>query len=171
VPHAERTAAYDELLSRYRAPLRRLAHAYTRADHEREDLFQEIALALWTALPLYRGDASERTFVYRVAHNTAIRFATKRAWRARHEQQVEVVREPASEANPEGGLIDQQRRDRLWAAVRELPLPDRQVMILHLEGLAAADIASISGFSAGNVATRLSRTRHRLAKAVRGEPR
>ena len=109
---AERTAAYDELLNRYRAPLRRLAHAYSRDDYEREDLLQEIALALWTALPLFRGEASERTFVYRVAHDTAVRFTTKRTWRSRHEHQVDVVHEPASSANPEGGLIDQQRRER-----------------------------------------------------------
>ena len=36
---------------------------------EQEDLRQEIALGLWTALPRFRSDASERTWLHRVANN------------------------------------------------------------------------------------------------------
>ena len=68
---------YEDLLRWYLPALRRLARAYTHEIREQEDLLQEISLALWTALPRFRGDASERTWVYRVAHNTAIRFVTK----------------------------------------------------------------------------------------------
>jgi DNA-directed RNA polymerase specialized sigma24 family protein len=57
-------ATYQKLLRQYAAPLQRLAHAYARSPTEQEDLFQEIALALWTALPGFRGDASERTWLY-----------------------------------------------------------------------------------------------------------
>jgi DNA-directed RNA polymerase specialized sigma24 family protein len=44
---AEHHATYEDLLRRYLAPLQRLAHAYARSPTERQDLFQEIALALW----------------------------------------------------------------------------------------------------------------------------
>jgi DNA-directed RNA polymerase specialized sigma24 family protein len=42
----------------------------------RDDLVQEIALAIWKAIPRFRGDSSERTWVYRIAHNVAITSAT-----------------------------------------------------------------------------------------------
>lgn len=170
--HAERHAAYEALLRRNLAPLRRLAYAYIREASEREDLFQEIALALWTALPLFRGDSSERTWLYRVAHNTAIRFTTKLTRRARHEQPGDHVQEPVSGANPERGAIDGQQRERLWAAVQELPLQDRQLVVLHLEGLSAEEIESVTGLGAGNVATRLTRARQKLTASIRrGEQR
>jgi RNA polymerase sigma-70 factor (ECF subfamily) len=153
------------------APLRRLAHAYTRERGDQDDLFQEIALALWTALPQFRGDASERTWLYRVAHNTAIRFMTRQRRRSRVEQPGGLQHEPVSASDPERSAIDEQQRERLWTAVRALPLPDRQLVMLHLEGLSAAEIEAVSGLGAGNVATRLTRARQRLAAAIRGEER
>lgn len=59
--------------------------------------------------------------------------------------------------------------ERLWNAIRQLPLADRQIVCLHLEGLSAADIEEITGVSAGNVATRLTRIRQRLVIRLRAE--
>ena len=76
-----------------------------------------------------------------------------------------------SAGDPERSAIDGQQRERLWEAVQALPLPDRQLVVLHLEGLSAAEIEAVSGLSAGNVATRLTRARQRLAASIRGEER
>jgi DNA-directed RNA polymerase specialized sigma24 family protein len=59
---ADHRAAHESLLRRYVAPLRRLAWSYVRDPAGRDDLFQEIATALSTALPRFRGDSSERTW-------------------------------------------------------------------------------------------------------------
>ena len=124
-------------------------------------------MALWTALPRFRGESSERTWVYRVAHNTAISFSSRQRRRGRREQPVEPAHEPALPARQEGDAIDEQRRALLWAAVQALPVADRQVIVLHLEGLSAQDIESVTGLSAGAVATRLTRIRQKLAARVR----
>jgi len=100
------------------APLRRLVHAYTRESGVQDDLFQEIALALWTALPQFRGDASERTWLYRVAHNTAIRFMTRQTRRSRVEQPGDLPHEPVSAADPERSAIDGQQVDNVLVATR-----------------------------------------------------
>jgi len=167
---ADHRAAYEGLLRRYVAPLRRLAWSYVPDPPGRDDLFQEIAMALWTALPAFRGDSSERTWVYRVAHNTAISFAATRRRRDGREQPGELEREPITAAHQEGEAIEKQRRERLWAAVQELPVVERQIIVLHLEGLSAAEIEAITGVSAGAVATRLTRTRQKLAARLRVDP-
>lgn len=167
VDDAQHQARYQDLLGRHMAALRRLAWSYAR--DEFEDLFQEIATALWTALPGFRGDSSERTWVYRVAHNTAISFAVQRKRRAGREATGESAPEPASDANPERDAIGQQQRARLWAAVQTLPIRDRQIVVLYLEGLTAGDIEVVTGLGAGAVATRLTRIRQRLAATIRGD--
>lgn len=77
--------------------------------------------------------------------------------------------EPASGSNPEVEAIDSEQLRRLWNTIRDLPLPDRQIIVLYLEGMTAADIEGVTGFSAGSIATRLTRIRHRLAIHLRGE--
>jgi DNA-directed RNA polymerase specialized sigma24 family protein len=70
---------------------------------------------------------------------------------------------------PEAIVIEEQQRVRLWAFLDELPLPDRQILTLHLEGLSAAEIEVVTGITAGSIATRLTRMRKRLLLRVRKE--
>jgi RNA polymerase sigma-70 factor (ECF subfamily) len=155
---------FADVLRRYNSALRRLAWSYARTAADSEDLFQEIALALWKAVPNFRGDSSERTYIYRIAHNTAISFVTSRHRTAKREQIAdEHSAEPASTANPERDAIQKERRQKLWSAVQQLPVIDRQIIVLYLEGLPAAEIEEVTGFSSGKVAMRLSRIRRRLA--------
>jgi len=154
--HVEYRAAYEDLLRRYLLALRRLAGAYVWDAATREDLVQEIALALWKALPRFRGDSSERTWLYRVAHNTAISFVTRQNRRTKREQGGDELDTRATAGNPESDAIEEQQRLLLRSAVNELPLTDRQIVILYLEGLTAAEIEAVTGLSAGNVATRLT---------------
>ncbi len=159
--------AYEDLLARYLPALRRLAWSYTRhGQAEAEDLMQEIAMALWTALPRFRGESNERTWLYRVAHNTAISFVTMRVRRANHEAPPAHTESPSDSASPEGEAIESQRRARLQTAVAALKMPDRQIVLLYLEGLSAREIEDVTGLSAGNVATRLTRTRQKLKEAI-----
>ena len=62
---------FERVAHAYRGALQRLAAAYERDPHEQEDLVQDILFALWRALPSFRGECSERTFVYRVRATNA----------------------------------------------------------------------------------------------------
>ena len=57
----------QKLLAANGPALLRLAASYTRNQSDRDDLFQEISLAIWKALPSFRGNSSERTFMFRIA--------------------------------------------------------------------------------------------------------
>ena len=63
---------YDRILQEHGPALRRVAATYEADPARREDLFQEICLALWQALPRFREEASERTFAFRIAHNRGL---------------------------------------------------------------------------------------------------
>ena len=161
---------YERLLREHGPALRRAAAAYEFDPARREDLFQDICLAVWQALPRFRGEASERTFVFRIAHNRGL---THRARHARQPQAVAADLDAAEEvadpgASPETALGDAERRARLRAAVRRLPLAAQQVLTMSLEGLTPREIADVLGISENNVAVRPSRARRLLREALTG---
>jgi RNA polymerase sigma factor (sigma-70 family) len=151
---------FDRLLRANGSALTRLAASYTNTSADRDDLLQEIAMAIWQAWPRFRGECSERTFLFRIAHNRAI------AHLARARSQVQVlpeqidVHDPAP--GPESDLAREQTSDRLARAVHRLPVAYRQVVMLTLEGLAYCEIADVLGISESNVGVRLTRARRIL---------
>src|SRR3954447_9704442 len=62
---------FRQASAEYGAALDRLVRAYELDSDKRRDLFQEIQLALWRSFKSYQARCSLRTWVYRVAHNTA----------------------------------------------------------------------------------------------------
>jgi RNA polymerase sigma-70 factor (ECF subfamily) len=149
------------LMDEYQGALARLASAYLSDSADRDDLVQEIATAIWQAIPRFRGESSERTWLYRIAHNTAITRAARVRRRARSEAVLDHDH-VADAAGVDEHLIRQQRRQILFARIRELPAADRQTMALHLEGLSHGEIGEVTGATPGAIATRLSRIRERL---------
>jgi len=55
----------DELFARHGAAVRRLASLFERSQPDRDDLVQDIWLAVWRAWPRFRAECAERTFVLR----------------------------------------------------------------------------------------------------------
>lgn len=156
-----REARFARILEAFGPSLDRLAAAYEAEPAERDDLLQEISFALWQALPGFRGECSERTFVYRIAHNRGLTHRARRRIRVTEPlDSVEAVADSAPD--PEQTLARTLNRERLMAAVRRLPEGARQVVVLSLSGLAAAEIGEVLGISENNAAVRLSRARRAL---------
>lgn len=153
------------LLREHDAALRRLASSYERDPSRQQDLVQEIWLAVWQALPRFRGDCSERTFVFRIAHNRAVTHVDHH-----HRRRTDALDGDAPVAapgpDPEHSLSAQQRHERLRTAVRTLPIALRQIVVLTLEGLSHAEVAEIAGITENNVAVRLNRARAELARRL-----
>ena len=145
--------------------MKRLTAGYERDSGLRQDLEQEIHLAIWQALPSFAGQCAERTFVLRVAHNQAITHVRRQILR-RAQPLDEGAPLADAAANPEQVLNECERRAALAAAVRQLPLGLRQVILLLLEGCSHKDVADVLGISEGNVAVRASRARCLLAERL-----
>ena len=148
------------LLVENRAALSRFAASYARSIGDRDDLLQEIAMALWRALPSFRDECSERTFVFRIAHNRCMTHLSRRRVNVSLDEAEIDVEDPT--ANAEAALSEEQERQRLLAAVRDLPAIHREVLVLALEGMGYREIADVVGISESNVGVRLKRARDRL---------
>ena len=99
------------LLNANLGALGRLASSYAGSTGERDDLLQEIALALWQALPRFRGESSERTFLFRIAHNHCINHIVRRR-PTESLQQLEL--DPEDDARPWSSCSAQRRNPPGW---------------------------------------------------------
>jgi RNA polymerase sigma-70 factor (ECF subfamily) len=156
---------YAEVARTFGAALERLAGAYERDTDARRDLLQDIHVALWRSLARYDGRCSLRTWVYRVAHNTAI----SRVVRPRANTPALVAVDDdldslAEVAGHEEGIDRRRALDRLYALIQRLRPLDRQVMLLYLEEEDAASIAEITGLSVANVSTKVHRIKQILVR-------
>jgi RNA polymerase sigma factor (sigma-70 family) len=164
-------AQFDRILSEYGAAIARLACGYEAVASVREELVQEIAVAIWQALAHFRGECSEKTFVYRIAHNRAL----SHVWRRRPAHQpLEEIEESDQPVDPrphpeEQAARSDQRMQLMWA-IQSLPVTQRQLIVLMLDGLSHAEMAEVLGISENNVAVRLNRARNTLKEAL-GETR
>ena len=170
VPVADSDGTFRRIVHEYEAPLRRLTLSYASGQADREDIYQEILIAIWTALPRFRGDSSERTWVYRIAHNIAISASVRRNRRKRDlsSYSLRLDMQTASSFDPEAASLEAERRRLLAEAVRRISGLDKQIVLLYLEDLSNREIADVVGLSEGAVATRLSRARGGVPRLVEG---
>jgi RNA polymerase sigma-70 factor (ECF subfamily) len=158
----------EALLAEHGEALWRLAGGYAANRADREDLYQDIVLAVWQALPRFRGESSERTFVFRVAHNRGLTHRQRRR-RIGWEPLDDDSSLPATTPTPLARAVEADARRRLHGALRVLPAGHRQVVMLSLEDLSQREIGEVLGISEGNVAVRLHRARKRLAALLEKE--
>ena len=155
---------FDRLFTEQGPAMRRLAAGYSRTPADADDLFQDVWLAIWRALPRFRGDCSDRTFVFRIAHNRGITHRTRTRWR--REETIDERDVPDPSPDPAAIADTKAQRERLVSAIRTLPVAFRDVVTLSLEGLSNQEIAEVLGMSYGNVGVRLTRARRALKQCL-----
>ncbi|MEW9797806.1 RNA polymerase sigma factor [Alteromonas sp. CYL-A6] len=154
------TQDFDAVFSEYSGLLSRVASAYEANDALRQELLQDIAVAVWQGLARFNGNASLKTYILKIAHNRGVSHV---ATQVRH-QQVTVndaltADAPDLSASPEQASVHSQALDALLMAVRDLPLPQRQVLTLSLEGLSYDEIATVCGINKNHVGVLLNRAK------------
>ena len=161
---SKQDALYAEAADNYGPALERLARAYEADADKRRDLLQEIHVAVWRSFARFDERCSIRTWVYRVAHNTA----TSQITRKRAAQPTFVGLDEVSLAahgdDQERVLDQQQALHRLMTLIHQLKPLDRQIVTLYLEDLDAVAISDVTGVSPGNVATKMHRIKKLLAE-------
>jgi RNA polymerase sigma-70 factor, ECF subfamily len=155
------------LFEQFRDPLLRYALSFGICMHDAEEVIQEVFLSLFQHLQSGRSRKNLRGWIFRVAHNLALkqRYANQRS-RDKTESGETVAQlqfDPAP--NPEEHLSSAQRQGRLLAVVRAMRETDQNCLRLRAEGLRYREIASIVGISLGAVSMSLTRSIARLIRA------
>jgi RNA polymerase sigma-70 factor (ECF subfamily) len=155
---------YREAAATHAVALERLARAYEADADKRRDLVKEIHIALWRSFAGFNGTCSMRTWVYRVAHNTATSHVLRERRRSHRMVSLEEIENMADQDNREPGAHRQEALERLQVLIRRLKPIDRQVVLSYLEGMDASSIGEITGLSPGNVATKIHRIKNILSR-------
>jgi RNA polymerase sigma-70 factor (ECF subfamily) len=152
------------LFGQLRDPLLRYTMSLGLGVSDGEDLVQDVFLSLFRHLCLQRPRSNLRGWVFRVAHNQAL----KRRGRALRFQPLaaEVVETHAApDVNPEQQLALEQRQKTLLAVVDALPELDRNCLRLRAEGLRYREISRVLGISLGAVSNSIVRSLAKLNRA------
>jgi RNA polymerase sigma-70 factor (ECF subfamily) len=154
----------DQIVAEFGPALARVAAAYERDRALREELVQEMLLAVVEALPRLKDPAKLKPFVFRIAHNRAVSHVAKRVREPKGGEDADAL--PSGAPSQEQALIAAERSAALLDAVRALPLPYRQVITLLLEELSYEEIAEALGLSLTNVGVRINRAKQQLKECL-----
>jgi len=160
----ERTEQFENTILKYRHSLARIVATYEAQSALQQELHQEILLAIWKALPGFRGDSGLHTFIYRVAHNQAMNHISRYKKIPPHEPIEQTVLIAAD--CPEITAINSQQMSEMFKAMHQLPVLHRQILTLALEGLSYQEISQVTGLSDNNVGVRLNRAKKALREIL-----
>jgi RNA polymerase sigma-70 factor, ECF subfamily len=169
--------AFAWLIATYHQPVYSLIARTIPCGSDAADITQEVFVKIYRGISGFHGDASLRTWIYRIALNEGL---NQRRWWSRHRRQevtIEAETGDSSEGQPlciKDTLIDShespyemaeqsEMRDRVEAGLREIPEAFRAVVVLRdIEGFAYEEIAEILNLNLGTVKSRLMRGRAHL---------
>jgi RNA polymerase sigma-70 factor (ECF subfamily) len=155
--------AFTEIVRRHDAPLRRLVRRLLSGDDGVDDVMQETYLRAFRALPRFRGDASLATWLHRIAHNASVDHLRRR--RGADVRRAEDGPEPVW-SGPDPGDVAA-ARTVVAEALGRLTAGHRAVSLLvDCDGLDYAEAAAVLHLAPGTVASRLSRARFQLRRAI-----
>ena len=171
--------AFAVLIAQYHQPLYSLIARSLNDPADAADITQEVFIKVFRNIRGFHGEASLRTWLYRIALHEA---SNQRRWWSRHKKQ-EITIDSSFESDPDAEnshlslaatLADHsdspfdhaaqaEVRERVEAALRQIPESFRTVVILReIEGFSYDEIAEVVNVNLGTVKSRLTRGRSAL---------
>ena len=149
---------FELLVRQHKRTIYTVCYMFSHGKAEIDDLFQEILIRLWNGFDSYEGRSDARTWIYRVALNTAINQDKK------ERRRIETV--PLTvDINPyEASDPSTQQIRELYDRISRLDLIDRSLVLLWLEGVSYEEIGAIIGITPNHVGVRLLRIKDKLVK-------
>lgn len=178
VAHARagREKAYRELIGRYERPVFSIIYRLVRDRELAEDLAQDTFIKVLNAIDRYDPKHKFSSWIFRIAHNTAIDRLRKRevdtlsldgSPHAQTQEAIEATRivAVATEESPEEFTANREIGEAIEAAIARLRPEYRTAIVLwHVEGRPYDEIAQIMEIPLGTVKTYIHRARNELRK-------
>jgi RNA polymerase sigma-70 factor (ECF subfamily) len=173
--------AYERLVGEHTGDVYALLFRLTSDPEEARDLTQETFLRAFQSIDRFRGDASLKTWIYRIAINQARN--RWRWWRRRRrdatvsldatdehrDQPLAATLRNDNSPSPEQQTLARERESQLREALCGLRQSYREAVILRdVEGFSYEEIAQTLQISIGTVKSRISRGRLELRKQLEG---
>jgi len=163
-------AIFTQWMTEHEKLLRHIITGFEAKPAIQDELFQEIALNIWRALPKFRHDSAVKTFVARIAHNILATHVAKAVRTIKVDQDLSAVPQEAEQdlkqPTPFQSLDQKQRQQRLAQAIRQLKLDQQQVITLALEGMSYQEIAEVLAITTNLVGVRLQRAKAALTQLL-----
>ncbi len=159
------TSAFDELVRRHHGPLYCYLYRTCRNGADAEEMTQESFVKAWEGLRGFRGAASFRTWLFRIATNLCINRLSRR-------KPVDPLSDdvPAARRDePAETYRQRQLKECVGAALESLPADQRSALVLSIyEELSDEEIAEAMGRSLASVNSLLYRARMSVRQALAG---
>jgi len=149
--------AFSQMIKDHEGIIYKITRVYCDGAQDQMDLYQDIVYQLWKGFDTFKGNSKRSTWMYRVALNTTYTFLRK--------QKKRGTKVPIENLNLSYEIKDTHLEERLqvmYAHIKKLKEIDRGIILLLLEGKKYEEIATITGFTRSNVATRISRIKEKL---------
>lgn len=148
---------FNAIVEAYKETMYTICLMYARDQDEANDMMQEALINLWRAHDSFRGEASLRSWVWRICVNTCVSY--ERGQRRHHNTL------PISVADLMTAQTDDDQQIRLLHdRIHRLRPFDRALVLLWLEELSYQEIGEILGITAQNVGIRLFRIKEQLRR-------
>jgi RNA polymerase sigma-70 factor, ECF subfamily len=168
--------AYACLIDRFHQPVYGLVYRMLNDPADAADTTQEVFLKVFRGMRQFQGEASLKTWIYRIAIHEA---SNHRRWWFRHKGRETSMEQDASHAStlketladrgcsPFDSVAQEEVRAKVEAELSLVPEPYRSAVILRdIEGFSYEEIAEILEISLGTVKSRLMRGREALKKRL-----
>ena len=155
-------AKIERMVSRHQLALLKLCYAYLHDEELAKDAVQETFIKAYRNLDAFRENASEKTWLCRIAINTC-KDLRRTSWFLHVDRSVslDMLPEPAAPAAPED--------EGLTLEIMKLPAKLKEVALLcWLQGMTYHEAAETLGISPQAVASRLNRARQKLRFVMEG---
>lgn len=138
-------AAFDVLVRRHQKGMWRLTRRYVKSDADAADVTQLAFVRAFRGLAGFRGTATVRSWLYRIAINCALSWLRDH----RREQPAEISEDALTDDNPAPAQLSAgDDRARLRAAIAQLPPKQKLVLELRVfDDLAFKEVADLADCS------------------------
>lgn len=157
-----RDARLHALLETHATAIEAVVQRYVDDAMERDDLRQEIVIAIWRALPRLDSADDPRAYVLRIARNRAVTFCLRRA--RRHARLLPLDDSLRSAHSISGEFDVRQLLQHATGALAHLSPSQQHLLALAAAGRTPAEIARDTGREAGAVRVALHRARTLLRR-------
>jgi len=163
-----REAAFEELVRRYQRPIASYVYRMVGDYDAALDLTQEVFIKIYNSLSRYRSEFKFSTWIYKIAHNTAIDHLRRHTVRdqimtAGGDSPRSEIAIESRRLTPEQESEREERRLEIESVVQSLPAAYRELIVLrHSHDLSYDEIAEVTGLPLGTVKNRLFRAREAM---------